>query len=283
MKILTKLITTLGSLALIAAVLWLGWQYLGPVRPEISELRRQAALKLIPQLVEDIRKNRGEVKTVLFIPLANDSSAFVSTTLRRKIELSGVLNLGSQDTLTRGRLLLNLPLVAADNVEQALALAKQSTAQAALFGRIDAFEEREDGAVLSLQLSLISLPDGRVLWTQAYTSHKSAGFMQLAESTAATRGSTSFFTRLLAWALLVLLLPIFTIQFLRLMLRKGSNSVNATMLALYTGIDAILAVLLLTGAPFTSVALSLVFLATITAAFLYNVRIMTFALKMDSN
>jgi FtsH-binding integral membrane protein len=86
--------------------------------------------------------------------------------------------------------------------------------------------------------------------------------------------------RFLGWLVLVLLLPVFTISFIRAMVRKESNRANAFTLAIYTGVDALLAFLLL-GASFASWLAVLLFLVVVGVAFAYNVFIMSFALKLE--
>lgn len=280
MKILIKFITNLGSLVLICTMIWLGWKYLGPVKPPVSDIRRQAAMKIMPQVVEDIRKNRGDIKTARFLHLANDPSDFVTSSLRQRLELAGTLDLGDRTLETKAETLLNLPIPVAGDLSQALEMAKNSKAQAVLFGTVNNFEEVQGGAVLNMELTLATLPEGRIVWTQRYASREASGILPKMELPASLAGEHSFFSRLFCWVLLVLLLPIFSIQFLRMMLRKKSNAANASMLALYTTLDALLAALLLTGSPSTWPVL-LIFFGTIAAAFLYNVWIMSFALKLE--
>ena len=77
-----------------------------------------------------------------------------------------------------------------------------------------------------------------------------------------------------------MLLPVFTIAFIRTMVRKGSNKTNAFVLAIYTLVDALLAWLLV-GAALTSWFPVVVFIIAVAVAFLYNVRIMSFAVKLE--
>ena len=59
-----------------------------------------------------------------------------------------------------------------------------------------------------------------------------------------------------------------------------SNGANASLLIIYSIADVILAYLLV-GAALTSVWSVVIFILAVVAAFLYNVRIMTFALKLE--
>ena len=90
-----------------------------------------------------------------------------------------------------------------------------------------------------------------------------------------------WYMRLLGFVLLVLLLPIVTISFIRTMVAKRSNKVNAFVLSVYTVIDMILAFFMV-GGTFCSCAAVAVFLGASMLAFLYNVSLMSFALRLET-
>ena len=100
--------------------------------------------------------------------------------------------------------------------------------------------------------------------------------------TTAQKAAQSFpwLRRLLGWLIAVLLLPVFTIAFIRTMVSKGSNRSNAFVLCVYTLADALLA-WFLAGAALNSWFPVLVLIAAVIAAFLYNVSIMTLALRLE--
>jgi hypothetical protein len=84
----------------------------------------------------------------------------------------------------------------------------------------------------------------------------------------------------LAWAVLVLLLPVFSITFIRTMVRKSSNRINAFVLAIYTAVDAILAWLMV-GASLVGGGAIVAFVGGVAVAAAYNVFVMTFALRLE--
>jgi FtsH-binding integral membrane protein len=86
--------------------------------------------------------------------------------------------------------------------------------------------------------------------------------------------------RFLSWVVIVLLLPVFTIAFIRAMVRKESNRVNAFTLSVYTAVDALRAYLLL-GAALTGWFSVLLFIIAVGAALAYNFYIMNFALRLE--
>ena len=88
--------------------------------------------------------------------------------------------------------------------------------------------------------------------------------------------------RFLAWSLIVLLLPVFTIGFIRGMVRRESNAANAVTLAIYTGVDAILAYLLLVRG-LSAWGPVLAWLGAVGAASLYNLYVMSFAVRLEAS
>lgn len=280
-SLLNKITGKVGSVVFIGALCWMGWQYLGPVKPAVSEPRKQAAVGAMPQVLEDLRANRGDIKTLRLVHLDGDPSDFITTTLRDKLDLSGLFTLDDRSLRTKLEMLLNLPVPSAASLDQALAQAAGSKAQAVLFGTVNRFEEGRDGAVLDMELALATRPEGRVVWTQRYNNRERAGMpLAVRAAEAAPAGGGPFLLRLMGWLVFALLLPVFSVQFLRTMLRRQDNRVTAAMLALYTGVDALMAVLFLTGLP-ASWAGAAALLIPCAAAFLYNARIMSHLMKLE--
>lgn len=86
--------------------------------------------------------------------------------------------------------------------------------------------------------------------------------------------------RVLVFALIVLLLPILTISFIRLMVSRHSNRVNAFTLGTYTAIDLIFDYFLV-GAPLVTTGSVVAFLAAAVFALFYNVTLMNYALRLE--
>jgi hypothetical protein len=77
------------------------------------------------------------------------------------------------------------------------------------------------------------------------------------------------------------LLPVFTIAFIRTMVRKQSNLSNAFVLAVYTAAGALLACL--AGVSDFSSGWRIAFFVLLAGcAFAYNVAIMSFALRLET-
>lgn len=87
-------------------------------------------------------------------------------------------------------------------------------------------------------------------------------------------------TRTLAWLGVAALLPIATFALLRALARKRSNGANAAALMGYTGVDLILAAVLLGGA-LAGWPLAMLLLMTALLGLFYNMHVMTWAVKLE--
>lgn len=84
----------------------------------------------------------------------------------------------------------------------------------------------------------------------------------------------------LAFLLAILLLPVVTISFIRTMVSKRSNGVNALTLAIYTAADFILAFFMV-GATLETTGKAVVFIGVGIFSLLYNFTVMNYALKLE--
>lgn len=84
----------------------------------------------------------------------------------------------------------------------------------------------------------------------------------------------------LAFLLAILLLPVVTISFIRTMVSKRSNGVNALTLAIYTAADFILAFFMV-GATLGTTGKAVVFIGVGIFSLFYNFIVMNYALKLE--
>jgi len=269
-----------GTLAFLCYLAWLGWVNLGPRKPEVGPLRKQVADQIVPQVVEDLRAARQTVQTAALLHLANDPSDYVSDQLRSGIERSGIVDLRDRTFMDKVRNLLNLRHPVFADLGPAVEDGKALGVQAVVFGKINTFETASGGAKIDFDLFFASVGNGQVLLNRKYQREVSPGLLSNAvvqEQMQSVRPAQRF----LSWVVIVLLLPVFTIAFIRAMVRKESNRVNAFTLTVYTVVDALLAYLLL-GASLTGWFSVLLFLVAVGAALAYNFYIMNFALKLET-
>ena len=274
-----KLLSKFGPLIMAGYIFWLGWVNLGPRKPEVGPLRKELADTAVSKIVEDIRQNRGDLRDVILLHFANDPSDYFTDRLRSVIEQRGVLDLRDMTFWEKVRRQLNLRISSPASSEEAIESGRSAGSQGVLFGNLTVFESTPDGASVDVVYHLGDVKTGKLVYTGRFQDGSSSSTLSPAAVKAAVQ-KFPWFQRSLAWLVLVLLLPVFTIAFIRTMLRKKSNRSNAFILGIYTLVDAILAFLLV-GAALSGWWPILVFVVAVAAAFLYNVRIMTFALKLE--
>ncbi len=276
---LVGFLTLVGSLALVSYLLWLGWTHFGPRKPQVSALRRQVAEQVVTSVIEDLRKNKGSIQSVALLHLVNDPADYVTDRLRANIEQSGFVDLLEPRVGEKAARALNLRIESVGELEAAAREGRELGVKGVIFGKVNSLESYPGGAKMDLEISLAEVGGQRVLFTRRYSKEIPGGPFNSAavEESAGHLGGVE---RLLAWGVIVLLLPVFTVSFIRAMVRKESNRANAFTLGIYTAADALLAYLLL-GAGLGSWLSALLFVLVVGLAFAYNVFIMTFALKME--
>ncbi len=117
------------------------------------------------------------------------------------------------------------------------------------------------------------------MFDRLHSDETAPGYPNAAASQRET-GGTDVSARFLVWLAAALLLPVFSIGFIRAMVRKDTNGANAATLGLYSAADALLAYLLLGAALSNWVAVSL-FIAAIGGSVWYNLCIMHLAQRRE--
>lgn len=273
------ILSKIGSITLIGYIAWMGWDNLGPIKPEIGPARKALADKIVHEIVEDIRISKGDFRDVVLLHFSNDLTDYFTEKLREVIWQSGVLELRDTNIAYKARNLLRLRHPAYYTADEAIAKGRKFGSHCILYGVIHAFESFPGGAKIDVEVHLIDASNGQPLFTNRYgieSPHTTA----ISASVKETSQSFPWFQRLFGWLITVLLLPVFTLAFIRTMVSKGSNKTNAFVLSIYTAVDALLAWLLV-GAALRSWFTILVFIVAVLAAFLYNVWIMTYALRLE--
>ena len=276
---LVGFLTLVGSLALVCYLSWLGWTHFGPRKPRVSTARRQVAGQVVSSVMEDLRNNKGSVRTLALLHLVNDPSDCVTDQLRANLEQCGFVDLLDEPVGEKLQRALHLRVASVGELDAARGEGRRLGAQGVIFGKVHAFESYPGGAKMDLEISLADVAGGQAPFTRRYSKEVPSGpFSPVAIEDGPSRVAS--LQRLLAWGVIVLLLPVFTISFIRAMVRKASNRANGFTLGVYTAADALLAYLLL-GAGVASLLSALLFVLVVGMAFAYNVFIMTFALKME--
>ncbi len=273
------LLSRFGVIALAGYIAWLGWQNLGPRKPEIGPARQQLADKVIPEIAEDIRNSRQNIGRAALLHFTNDPSDYFTNALRNTIEQRGILDLHDRTFTEKLRNVLNMRHPSYPSAKEALIRGNKLGAEAVLHGTIHVFESFPEGSKIDVETHLAEVSTGKPIFSKRY-SVQAPFSPPVSAVLKGTLGSFPWIKRLMGFAVIMLLLPVFTISFIRAMVRKNSNKTNAFVLSVYTLADAFLAWILI-GAGLTSWFPVLVFIAAVSAALLYNIRIMTLALKLE--
>jgi hypothetical protein len=273
----------LASLALICGVAWLCWQHLGPQKPNIAPGREKAAGKVVDNIVNDLKENRGELRHVALLQFAGDSSGFITERLRSKIEFTGLFDLKPKGFMTKVRGVLNLQEPSYGTLEDALQEGGSLKVAGVIYGTVRRFESVNGEEAWDVDARLCDLGSREVVMEKSYTKADPMQTVALKTATGVPDEEAkgfSWLTRSLAWVLLVLLLPVFSIAFIRSAVRKKSNKINAFVLFVYTASDAALACLLV-GAALTSGFGIAVLVSAVILALIYNIHMLSYGVHLE--
>lgn len=278
---LLGLVHKAAGMAAIGGVAWLGWQHLGPETPKVDPELADAAKTVIAQIVTDLREHRGSVRHVAVLRFDGDGSGAITEGLRERIEFSGVLDIEPTALMTRARKHLNLREPSFGDLDEALAEGKDLDVAGVIFGKIRRFETVADGVAWDIDVGFGDVAAKNSLMQKTYSKDDSATAAGAAAA-AVEDGSDgySWFTRSLAWVLIVLLLPVVTISFIRAAVRRKSNGVNAFVLCVYTLCDAALACLMVGAALASWPGIVLLVVAT-GLALVYNSHMMSYGVDLE--
>lgn len=260
---------------------WQVWGYLGPRKPEVGSKRKALAEEVVPDLVEGIRNGRENIHSAILLHLENDPTDFVTDQLRAQIEHTGVLDLYNRSMLEKFRNLLSLRHPSDAGLPNALKAGEQRNVDGVVYGVVHAFESSPKGTMIDLEVRLVNVSSGQDVFKDRVikeTAPMGSGAKELMHS---NTGGLMLWKRLLAWSVVVLLLPVFTIGFIRTMVRKESNAANASILMIYTLVDAALAFLMV-GVSLAGWVPLFVFMIAVALALAYNVYIMSFAVRLEA-
>ena len=262
--------------------------------PEIDESRKEVARLGVSQMVANIRSNTDEYhgpKKIAVVHFANDPSDFVTDTVREAVADQGGFQVVKSSLADRLCKLVGRVNDGVSTREQAIRQTKDDGLDAVLWGRVNRLENERDGATFTGDYELYDLRRGRSGYSGKIRQSTVPGrfatdrdVVQTAENYCRPLSARTFgvpwHIRFLLFVIAVLLLPVVTILFIRTMVAKKSNGINAFVLGIYTAIDLILAFFMV-GGSLSSFFAVVMFLIAGGLAFLYNVKIMTFAVRLE--
>lgn len=272
-------------------IAYFAWMCFGPEKFEPSPSREKATERIVSQMMLKIRENRGDMKTALLANFEGDKTGYFSDTLRSKIEHSGILDVKEKPILDKIRTRLNLKLNDKLEVKDIVRSAKEDGVDCVLWGTLERFEEVDSGVMVKGAWGIVRVSDRKAVYVDTFkydtiTSTAAKIKQRVTELASDTSSAAGPFTciawqmRVLGFLVVMLLLPVCTFMFVRAMVAKRSNKVNAFMLGIYTVVDMVFAFFMV-GGSFVSTAAIIVFVMSSFAAFAYNTALMSFALKLE--
>lgn len=271
-------LTRLGSLLLAVWLVAQAWEWLRPEKPPVSAGRREVAVAAAEVIVSDLRSVRGPHRTALVAHLEQDPSDCVTDALRNRLAESGTLDVLPPSLGERMRRRLGLREQGVAGMAEALPAGRSADAGLVLAGKVLLHEEVAGVATLRLEVVAAEVATGKVVLTRTYERSSGAPFKSVLGDDTSARG---WGQRIAAWGLCVVLLPVFTLGFIRSMVQRRSNRVNAWVLGIY-GVAACMLAVLILGAGLSSWAGFFLLLAAGVVATVYHVFIMTRALALES-
>ena len=252
---------TLIAVATLSVII--GWRLFGPLKPEASRNRREAAKVCAAAIRADLRENRGDARTMTCVPFVGDSTDEIFTTTMEILSTSGTFDVRGLSPINRVRRFLGLSFPASDDAKVAARKARRGKADVALCGAVHRYEQTESGVDLVVEYRIIDAKTGLETFNGTYDSKlawsspegevlsnsvsASASMGEGARST--SRFTLSEATRSLVivgalWLLAALAIPIVSFRFLECAAAKRSNAANFFALLVCFVADALCALLL---------------------------------------
>lgn len=284
----------IGLIVFAAICLWLVGRALMTPLPEPDEARREVADQGIAQIVANLRANAGDLHRVELLHFENDPSSYVSDALRGKLQEQGGFTLREPRFRDKVAKLFGIVNDGYGSRESAVKEVDGKNVDAVVWGRVDRLENERNGATFIGDYELYDLKRSRVAYQGKIATTtvpgkvlpggnvtpKSANYLTEGGFGAQMASYTPWYIRFLWFVVVTLMLPVFTVSYIRMMVAKKSNRVNALTLGVYTVVDLILAFFMI-GGSFNGLFSVLLFLAASLVAFAYNVAFMTFALRLE--
>ena len=251
-KLQLKILLGLVIVALIVGTI--SWWLFGPIKPEASRERRQAAKICAESVRETLRQNRGEYRTAKCMPFVGDSTDALFYSVFETLSTSGTFDLKGISPPNRIRRFFGLSLAASNDARVAARKARRAGADVAICGAVRQFETTPEGVDIVLEFRLIDAATGTETFSGRYSSREdreaaksaaeNAGTLNVPLGAGQSAGKTTVFKdnvegRLMVsdevrseffgacwWTLAALAIPILAFPFLEGAAAKRSNTAN---------------------------------------------------------
>ncbi len=245
------------KLAGFALILYLGllfWQEFGPKKPTLSEGRKAVAQAAVTRIVEDLRASRGELKKVAILHFKNDSTGYITGIVRKALDENGIFIVANPSLADQVREKPSLEFPDYDSLDTAIQAAMKLKTDAVIFGHITIFETTGKQSKLQLAINYADVQSKSILFQKEYVftnpialsqpmpTQKEESSLQSTnlQPEIARPSLMKVLQMIAAYIVLILIIPVLSIAFIRAMVKKKSNTWNAILLSIYTGIDALL-------------------------------------------
>jgi hypothetical protein len=266
------------KILLLVIVFWLVWPTLGPHRPAPSPLLKQDVDESVNVAASDLaaRATPMRIGRIVVLPLDRDDTGYATAALRQALFDRGVGQQLDNPFGEKARDFFGASQPDYDSADRAIKEGKSRGVDAVVFGRV-----RQEGTETRLDLKLGDVRTATVSPVAANVEHgTAASLVSGGVGIHRAGGATLLMAEILIWAVIVMLVPLFTLGSLQGVLHKNSNSANAFALTTYTMVDAlVLAVVLLPSFGFGGALIGAAVGAT--AAFFYNVSVMAWVVRRD--
>ena len=215
------------------------------------------------------------MQSVRLVHFANDPTDCVTDAFRAALDETGVLTLADRSFGEKLRSLLKMRESSCASASAAVKYSGPGT-DCVLWGRVERFESIGEGASLKGKWMLLQVPFGTAICEGEFSENTiDAATVPAAAEDESQDQSTYGFICLLS----ILLLPVVTLPWIRRLVAKRSNTVNALTLGTFTLADMTL-IFLLTNLSFATTGRVILFLFFGMLALIYNVVVMNYALRL---
>jgi hypothetical protein len=266
------------GLGLLSSMVYEGYQLLSPSDNRLGTVRRDLAEKLCSEAAQDLPKRPG-VPSLAILNLAGDEQNYVTALLREKIAASGEYRL--LESTFFGKLMREFGReeMAVSRLEDAVAIARQLGVDLVVFGELPDFQSNAETANIRLELRMAERSTGQAVFARTY-SQELGGSLVLGATQRARIANSSKGRRIFVWILFTILLPIVTIPLIRRLISVESNATTLALLAGYTVVDLLVA-LLLTGFWIPTIWTALILVLALAGSAYYNYCIASFVERLS--
>jgi hypothetical protein len=273
-----SLIKPVLFLVLGISMLYQGYRLIAPAGDDIGFMRRNLAERVSEKVTSGLPRREG-VPSLAVLDLVGDEQGYVTRLLREKIAASGGYRVLEEAFLRKLLREFGGQSLSVTRLEDAVAAARRIGVDLILFGDIPEYGVKETTGSLKLELRMAERATGQAIFAQTF-AEEIGGSLVLSSYWRARIADSSKGRRIFIWIVFTLLLPLVTIPLIRRLTFEESNLVNLAMLAGYTVVDMLLA-LLLTGFWIPTIWTAGILILALATSGYYNYHVASLVERMS--